>query len=86
MISVAEPSRLEMTFIPRWDPAAEAEGPCRMVWAVDELPGTGVVKVAVEYYDLDSDGVQIGMYREGIPLIVSGMKTLLETGEPMMGG
>ena len=73
------PNRLEMTFLPLWDPALEAEGPAHMAWIVDEMHG--LTRVAVEYYDLPVDSKQASDFTGGIPYIVAGLKTLLETGE-----
>ena len=39
--------------------------------------------VTVEYYDLADGDARIVDFMDGIPLIVAGMKTLLETGSPI---
>lgn len=84
VISFDPPRRLEMTFHPRWDPELEREGPVRAVWTVEERHG--LTSVVVEYYDLDPDSRIHGEFVGGIPFIVSGMKTLLETGEAIVAG
>ncbi|MCP5026696.1 MAG: ATPase [Actinomycetia bacterium] len=81
VVAVDEPRRLEIMFHPRWDPELEAEGPARTVWFVDEV--NGLTRVRVEYHDLDPAGRILPDFTEGIPLIVAGMKTLLETGGPL---
>ena len=73
-----------MLFHPRWDPELEAEGAVRTVWLVDTA--NGLTRVRVEYHDLAPDSRTYGNFVEGIPFIVSGMKTLLETGEPALSG
>jgi DNA-binding transcriptional ArsR family regulator/uncharacterized protein YndB with AHSA1/START domain len=73
------PHRLEMTFLPMWDADLEAEGPAHTAWIVDEV--NGLTRVAVEYYDLPSESKRAADFMSGIPFIVAGMKTLLETGE-----
>ncbi len=84
IVSVDPPKRVEMMFHARWDPELEAEGPVRMVWAVEE--SNGLTKVSAEYYDLDPNGETYADFTAGIPFIISGMKTLLETGESLATG
>lgn len=81
VITADAPKRLEMTFHPRWDPALESEGAAHMAWIVDEADG--LTRVTVEYYDLAADSRQASDFMAGIPLIVAGLKTLLETGQPL---
>jgi DNA-binding transcriptional ArsR family regulator/uncharacterized protein YndB with AHSA1/START domain len=81
VLAAEEPSRLEMLFHPRWDPELEAEGPVRMVWLV-EAQGE-LTSVRVEYHDLDPASRTYEDFAGGIPFIVSGLKTLLETGAPI---
>ena len=76
--AVEEPKRLEMTFHPRWDPELEAEGAVTMVWLIEEE--NGLVKLTVEYFDLDPASKTYADFTAGIPYIVAGLKTLLETG------
>ncbi len=83
VIAIDPPKRLEMTFHPRWDPELEAEGPVRTVWLVDE--SQGLTRVTVEYYDLEPGSRTYADFVGGIPFIISGMKTLLETGEGLGG-
>jgi DNA-binding transcriptional ArsR family regulator/uncharacterized protein YndB with AHSA1/START domain len=81
VVAIDPPNRLEMTFLAHWDPALEAEGPVRTVWLVDEE--MGVTTVTVEYYGMDPAGATYKDFVAGIAFIVSGMKTLLETGQPI---
>jgi DNA-binding transcriptional ArsR family regulator/uncharacterized protein YndB with AHSA1/START domain len=82
VIAISPPNRLEISFHPRWDPAAEAAGPARMVWLVEEVNGT--TRLTVELYDLDPATAAFGEFVGGLPMIVSGLKTLLETGRPLV--
>ncbi len=84
VITSDAPHRLEMTFHPRWDPVIEAEGAAHMAWLVEEV--NGLTRITVEYYDLAPDSKQASEFMEGIPLIVAGLKTLLETGQPLALG
>lgn len=81
VIAIDPPHRLEMTFHPRWDPETEAAGPARMVWLVEEAEGT--TRLTVELYDLTPGTRAYDDFVGGLPLIVSGLKTLLETGRPL---
>jgi DNA-binding transcriptional ArsR family regulator/uncharacterized protein YndB with AHSA1/START domain len=79
VIAIDPPRRLDMTFLPHWDPELEEEGPARMAWIVEEA--NGITRVTVEYYDLPEK--QAADFMGGIPYIVAGMKTYLETGSPI---
>jgi DNA-binding transcriptional ArsR family regulator/uncharacterized protein YndB with AHSA1/START domain len=84
IIACDPPTRLETTFHPRWDPDLDAAGPIRMVWLVEAAHG--LTRVTVELWDIDPHGKTYGEFTAGIPYIVSGMKSLLETGEQMAVG
>ncbi len=73
--------RIEMTFQARWDPGLLADGPAREVWTVEQADD--VARLTVEIYDLDPASRTLRDFIEGLPEIVSGMKTLLETGAPL---
>ncbi|RZV48790.1 MAG: hypothetical protein EX269_00415 [Acidimicrobiales bacterium] len=81
VLAVAEPNRVEMTFLPHWSPELNAEGPTRMAWLVDTK--AGATRIRVEYYGLMSDSLTFADFQAGIPFIVSGMKTVLETGSSL---
>lgn len=85
IVAAEAPSRLEMLFHPRWDPVLEAEGSMRMVWLIDQADGPGTpCRVRVEYHDLDPTSQTFADFSQGLPLIVAGLKTLVETGDPLM--
>ena len=79
IVAVEPGHRLEMMFHPRWSPELDAAGAVRTAWIVEET--MGLTKVRVEYYDLRSPTRE--EFEGGIPFIVAGMKTLLETGAPI---
>jgi uncharacterized protein YndB with AHSA1/START domain len=81
VISIDPGKRLEMTFLPLWDPQLTAEGPAREVWIVEDVGGA--TKLTVETYDIREGGSIHADFAEGFPYIVSGLKTLLETGAPL---
>ncbi len=77
-----EPGRtVTMLFHPRWDPSAEAEGPVRMTWAVEPSEDGGS-KLTVTSALVPGSKIE-GEFSGGVVFIVSGLKTLLETGEAM---
>ena len=74
--------RVLMTFHPRWGEEIEAEGPVRMAWEI-EPAGDGVSKLTVITSGVVEGGAVQAEFGDGIVYIVSGLKTYLETGEPM---
>ncbi len=86
VIAVDRGKRLEMTFLPLWDPELTAEGPAREVWLVEDAGGA--TKLTVETYDIPDGGKIHTEFSSGFAYIISGLKTLVETGEPlhMTGG
>ena len=83
IVTIDPPHHLELMFHARWDPELDAEGPVRMVWTVTEA--NDLTAVTVDSF-LDTDTKSFTDWGKGIPFIVSGMKTLLETGKPITGG
>ena len=81
VLSIDPPERIEFTFTPLWDEALTAEGPCREVWSIKEI--NGMSQLTIELYDIATDGPIHRDFAEGLPYIVSGMKSLLETGTPL---
>lgn len=78
IIEYAHEQRVEMTFHARWDTDLEAEGPVREAWIVADAEGT--TKLSVEMYDVDPASKTYTEFTGGFPFIVSGLKTLVETG------
>ena len=79
MIAIDPPKRLEMTFLARWDPELEAEGPVRQVWELDPAERRDE---AHGHHDRPQ-GRLAGWPRSsaaGSIYIVSGLKTLVEGG------
>ncbi len=78
VIAIDAPHRPEMYFRARWDPELEAEGPVREAWRVD-----GYTEPTVELWDLDPASRTFDECTGGLPFIISGRKTFLETGTPL---
>ncbi len=83
VLKIDKPHRLEITFLALWDPDLAARGHVRQAWKLEDADA--MTKVSVEYYDVASDDPRLVDFAVGIPLIVAGMKTLIETGAPMSG-
>jgi uncharacterized protein YndB with AHSA1/START domain len=76
--------RVVMSFHPRWDPDIEAEGPVRMTWAIEpgEQDGAPARLVVTSAFVAGSKTER--EFSGGIVYIVSGLKTAIETGAPMV--
>lgn len=81
ILSIDPGRRVEFTFQARWDPELAADGAAREIWIVESADG--ITKLTVEVYDLDAGSRTLIDFIEGFPEIISGMKTLLETGSPL---
>jgi uncharacterized protein YndB with AHSA1/START domain len=76
------PARLVHTYHSNWPPMNE-DGPTRVTWELQEMPG-GVTKVTVVHEDFDGETATYkGLQGGGWTWILSNMKSVLETGEPM---
>jgi uncharacterized protein YndB with AHSA1/START domain len=77
-----EPGRsVTMSFHARWSPEVDAEGPVRMTWAIapEDNGGSRLTVTTV----LVPGTQTAASFKDGIAYIVSGLKTLVETGEPL---
>jgi uncharacterized protein YndB with AHSA1/START domain len=81
VLEVDPPRRLATTLHARWDPEIEAEGPVRQVWEI-EPSENGVCRLTVTT-DLVPGSKTESDFAGGITYIVSGLKTLLETGQAL---
>lgn len=79
ILAVDPPKRLELTFRALWDEELTAEGPAREIWSLTET--SGMVELTVELYEIGEKSLRD--FSEGLPYIISGLKSLIETGEPL---
>jgi uncharacterized protein YndB with AHSA1/START domain/DNA-binding transcriptional ArsR family regulator len=84
ILEVDPPRRLEMTFHARWDPEIEAEGPVQQIWEI-EPDDDGTSKLTVTTIGLRAGSRMAEEFGAGMIYIVSGMKTWIETGAPLVG-
>lgn len=78
ILAIDAPKRIEFTFHALWDDELKAEGPAREVWALAEI--NGMVELSIELYDVAADSKTLEDFSGGFPYIVSGLKSLVETG------
>ena len=78
VISIDPPTRLEMTFLARWDPEAEADGPIRHIWEL--AAEDGQTRLTVTTRGLKKGSKNAESFGSGIIYIVSGLKTMVEGG------
>jgi uncharacterized protein YndB with AHSA1/START domain/DNA-binding transcriptional ArsR family regulator len=83
VLDIEPGKRVAMTFHPRWSPEVEAEGPVTMTWEI-EAAEDGTSKLTVTTSGIVAGGQIEREFIGGTIHIVSGLKTYLETGEPMV--
>jgi len=81
IVDVEPGRRIVMSFHPRWDPGIDAEGPIQMTWQVDPVDAGGSKLTVTSVLRRGSKSAE--SFSGGIVYIVSGLKTLIETGEPL---
>jgi uncharacterized protein YndB with AHSA1/START domain/DNA-binding transcriptional ArsR family regulator len=82
VLEIDPPARLRMSFHARWDPEIEAEGPVEMAWAL-EAQGDATVLTVTTSGLVEGSRTAVD-FAGGIVYIVSGLKTFVETGRPMV--
>ena len=76
-VEVDPPRRLVQTFTAKWSPDVEAEGVSRVTWEIEPVEDSCRLVVT---HDQLRDGANSQLYG-GWPMILSGLKTWLESGE-----
>jgi uncharacterized protein YndB with AHSA1/START domain/DNA-binding transcriptional ArsR family regulator len=76
------PRRLVQTFDARWDDEVSADPPSRMTWELEET-SPGVTRVTTIHDDFEAATETFRQVASGAPYLLSALKTLLETGEPL---
>ena len=85
VVASEPPNRLVHTYHSLWPPMNE-DAPTRVTWELEAMPG-GVTKVTVVHEDFHGQtATYTGLQSGGWTWILSNMKTLLETGEPLPQG
>jgi DNA-binding transcriptional ArsR family regulator len=81
VVDIEPGRRVVMLFHPRWDAGIEADGPIRMTWEVEEAEDGGAKLTVTSALKPGSKAAE--EFSGGIVYIVSGLKTFIETGEPL---
>jgi uncharacterized protein YndB with AHSA1/START domain len=84
VLAVEAPTRLEMTFRAAFQPGMAAMPPSRVSWAI--VPMGEACKLTLTHSGLDSASPFAPAILGGWAVILSGLKTLLETGTPLVIG
>ncbi len=80
VLEIDPPRRLVQSFRAHWDEEMDQQAPSRVTWEVE--PAGPSTRVRVTHDELtEAAAAQVTM---GWPQILSGLKTLLETGEPLV--
>jgi uncharacterized protein YndB with AHSA1/START domain len=78
------PRRLVHGWTSAYDPEAAAEEPSRVTWEIEPQDG-GVTKLTVVHDQLEGAPKTAQSVAGGWMYVLSGLKTLLETGRPLAG-
>jgi uncharacterized protein YndB with AHSA1/START domain len=82
VIEVVPNQRLVVTFLATHNPDAKDDAPTRVTWEI-EPQKDGVCKLTLTHDDFEGETVTYRSVAGGWPFILSGLKTLLETGKPL---
>jgi uncharacterized protein YndB with AHSA1/START domain len=78
-LEVDPPRRLVQTMVALWGDDVRAEGPTRVTWEIEQVEDSCRLRVT---HDQLREGANDQLFG-GWPMILSGLKTLLETGEEL---
>jgi uncharacterized protein YndB with AHSA1/START domain len=78
-LEVEPPRRLVQSFTALWSEDVEAEGTSRVTWEIEPVGSSCRLRVVHDELPADANDELYG----GWPMILSGLKTLLETGEDL---
>lgn len=89
VIEIDPPRKLVHTFSALWDEAVTPDPPHRVIWTIEALgprggPGDDVCRLTVEHEGFAGESATLKSVQGGLGVILDGLKTLLETGTPMM--
>jgi uncharacterized protein YndB with AHSA1/START domain len=76
------PRKLVHGWVSAYDPDLAGEEPSRVTWEIDPQEG-GITKLTVVHDQLEGAPKTAASVSGGWMVVLSGLKTLLETGEPM---
>ena len=81
IVEIDPPRRLVTTFAAVWDPATAGDRPSRVTWEIEPMGAT--CKLTLTHDDFDGETATYRNVAGGWSFILSGLKSVLETGEPL---
>ena len=84
VLEAEPPSKLVHRFVAAYDPDMAAEDASRVTWEIEPQDG-GITKLTVVHDQLETAPKTAESVAGGWMYILSGLKTLLETGKPLAG-
>jgi uncharacterized protein YndB with AHSA1/START domain len=78
-VEVDRPRRLVQTFTALWSDEVQAQGESRVTWEIEPVGDSCLLTVMHDQLPDDANSELFG----GWPMVLSGLKTLLETGEQL---
>ena len=84
VIEADPPNKLVTTWRALWAPELAAEPHGRVSWEL-EIAGEGVTQLTIVHDELEASPKTAESVASGWSFVLSGMKTLLETGKPLSG-
>ena len=85
ILEVDRPRRFVHTWRAQWSPALAADPPSRVTWEL-EPAGPGVTKLTLTHDQFPGETATFTEVAGGWMYVLSGLKTVLETGEPLAAG
>lgn len=82
VLEVDRPNRLVTTFSAVWDDTVKDDPPARVTWELTPA-GKQSTRLSVVFDDFPSENATYRSVQGGLSVILSGLKTLVETGEPL---
>jgi uncharacterized protein YndB with AHSA1/START domain/DNA-binding transcriptional ArsR family regulator len=81
IVEIDPPHKLVTTFSANWDPSFKGDRPSRVTYEITPMPG--MCKLTLTHDDFDGETATFKAVAGGWSMILSGLKTLLETGKPL---
>ena len=81
VLEAEPPRRLVTTWAFRGNPETEVDPPSRVTWEIE--PMAGMCRLTLVHDDFPSETATFKSVGGGWPLVLSSLKSLLETGEPL---
>lgn len=82
VLEAERPRRLVHTFSALWDDAVTPDPAHRVTWTIEAMGP--VCKLTVEHEGFERETATLKSVQGGLSVILDGLKTLLETGQPLM--